>query len=136
MTGETDLAALLARLCPRLSEIEFAFGVIRDGEPQPATMEPVGTFREEEGLTVIGPAAQFAGTGIEHVGGWAMISLEVQSSLAAVGMMAAIAQALADEDISVNAVAGFHHDRVFVQWERRHEAVKALDRLSEAAASA
>jgi len=134
VSGETKLSTLLQELRPRLSPIEFAFGVVREGEQLPPHVQPVSTVREDEGLTVVAPADQLVGTRIDHIPGWAMISLEVHSSLSAIGLMAAVAQALAAESISVNAVAGFHHDHIFVQWDRRGDALQALSRLSQTAA--
>jgi hypothetical protein len=33
--------------------------------------------------------------------------------------------------VAVSFVAGFHHDHLFVPWHRRHDAMAALNRLSE-----
>ena len=130
MTGESDLAKLLAGLRPRLSDTEFAFGVVPNGVALPPQMAPLGTFQEDEGLTVIAPTAAFTGTDLEHIAGWALITLEVHSALAAVGMIAALARALADEGISTNVIAAFHHDHVFVPWDRRHDAMQVLARFN------
>ena len=133
MTGESDLAKLLKGLRPHLSETEFAFGVAPKGTTLPPQMVPLGTFQEDEGLTVIAPAAAFAGTDLEYIAGWGLITLEVHSALAAVGMIAALARALADEGISTNVVAAFYHDHVFVPWDRRHDAMQVLARFSSPA---
>jgi uncharacterized protein len=130
MPGETDLATLLAGLAPRLSANEYAFATLPPGMAIPDDLSPIGSFHEVEGLSLIAPAAQLADSGLPHIPGWAMITLEVHSSLEAIGMMAAIARTLADAGISVNAVAGYHHDHVFVQWDRRDDAVALLRALS------
>ncbi len=57
--------------------------------------------------------------------------LGVHSSLAAVGLAARVAESLAAHGISANMVAAFHHDHVFVPWERRDEALKILDNLAK-----
>ena len=134
MTGEADLATLLAGLRPRLSQTEFAFGVVPDGIALPASIKPAGTFQETEGMTVIAPAASFEETDMEHIPGWALITLEVHSALAAVGLIAAVARALANEGISTNVVAAFYHDHVFVPWDRRHDAMQVLARFGAAGA--
>ncbi len=131
LTGETNLTALLSSLLPRLDPVEYAFGMIPDGQVIPPAMTPIGTFREPQGLTIIAAAGQFSGTGIAHSPGWAMITLAVHSSLQAVGMIAAIAAALADAGISANVVAGYHHDHIFVPWDRRDEAVQILQNLGD-----
>ena len=130
MTGESDLAKLLMGLRPRLSETEFAFALVPKGAALPPELIPLGTFQEDEGMTVIAPAAGFAGSDLEHIAGWALITLEVHSALAAVGMIAAIARALADKGISTNVVAAFYHDHVFVPWDRRHDAMQLLARFN------
>ncbi len=61
---------------------------------------------------------------------WARISLTLHSDLAAVGLTAAFAAALAAAGISANVVAGFYHDHIFVPWERRGDAMEALHALS------
>ena len=64
--------------------------------------------------------------------GWARITLGVQSSLAAVGLTARVATILAERGIAANVIAGYHHDHVFVPWDRRDEALQALRALSQA----
>ena len=54
----------------------------------------------------------------------------MRSSLAAVGFLAAVCSRLAEVGISVNPVSGFHHDHLFVPWERREEALAVLERLA------
>jgi hypothetical protein len=83
------------------------------------------TVAEPEGLTVIALL-----TLVPCATAWARISLSLHSDLSAVGLTAAFARALADEGISANVVAGFFHDHVFVPWEKRNEAVAALQTLS------
>jgi uncharacterized protein len=118
--GSDDLALLLREMRPVLHPHAYDFAVT-DAAPADA----FAIVREEEGVTVIAPAER---------GGWARISLSVHSSLSAVGLSAAMAQALADRDISCNIVAGYHHDHLFVPWPRRHDAMAALAALSETAA--
>jgi hypothetical protein len=49
--------------------------------------------------------------------------------LDAVGLTAAFAKALTDAGISSNVVAALYHDHIFVQWDRRDDAMKALKSL-------
>lgn len=62
--------------------------------------------------------------------GWARITLTVHSSLAAIGLTAAVSQALAAGGIPANIIAAFHHDHIFVPWDRRAEALAVLHRLA------
>jgi hypothetical protein len=60
----------------------------------------------------------------------AMITLQVHSALDAVGLTAAVSSALADAGIACNVVAGYHHDHLFVPYERGEEAVAILTALA------
>jgi hypothetical protein len=62
--------------------------------------------------------------------GWARITLGIESSLEAVGLTARVGTALAERGIGANMIAACHHDHVFVPWERREEAMAALEALS------
>ena len=63
MSGETDLAKLLAGLHPSLDDLEYAFATVPDGQKPPEGIEPLGTFREAEGMTLIAPVAAFVALG-------------------------------------------------------------------------
>ena len=121
--GERDLRVLLRTMEPVLHPEPYGFAV-REGALPPGTF---ATVAEAEGMTVVAPLAALGGGEP-----WARISLTVQSDLAAVGLTAAFATALGAEGISCNVVAGVHHDHLFVQWDRRADAVAALRRLSDA----
>jgi len=121
LAGERDLARLLAALDPQLHPERYSFT---------ATADPIlkdGYFavvREAEGLTAIRP---------DPDGEWARISLGVHSSLDAVGLTAAFSSRLAEAEISANVVAALYHDHIFVQWERREEALAVLANHSDPA---
>lgn len=59
-----------------------------------------------------------------------MITLNVHSSLDAVGFMAVIATGLAAEGMGVNPVAGFHHDHTFVPEGRAEDAMRVLTTMA------
>ena len=136
MPGETDLAKLLSSLDPRLDDREFGYAIIPDDQPLPAGFRPLGLFHEEEGLTLIAPAAELAAAGIPALAGLARLTMIVQSSLEAVGMTAAMATALTKAGISANVVAAYHHDHIFVPWDRRDEAVAVLAALGQGGGTA
>jgi uncharacterized protein len=121
--GETDLKVLLQSMEPVLHAEPYGFA-IRDGE---LPFRPFATVSEAEGLTVVALLSQL-GEGEP----WARISLTVHSDLAAVGLTAAFATALGRAGISCNVIAGYHHDHLFVQWDRREDAMAALIELSGA----
>ncbi len=127
MTAITDLSRLLATIEPVLHANPYGFAVT--ALPIPAAF---ATVAEEEGLTVIARQTDLQAVGVDAGPDFARISLTVHSDLAAVGLTAALARALADRGISANVVAGFHHDHIFLPWERRHDAMAALRELSHA----
>ncbi|WP_169987047.1 ACT domain-containing protein [Microbispora sp. H10836] len=132
MTGETDLPTLLTTMRPRLNPGRYVFTTV-DGDVPPG-VRPVVTVAEEEGLTLVLPQrdADAAGLTYDYVTGW--ITLRVHSALEAVGLTAAFAQALAAAGLSCNVVAGFHHDHLFVPYERVGEAVEVLEDLARRSA--
>ncbi|MEU1813802.1 ACT domain-containing protein [Streptomyces aureoversilis] len=129
MAGERDLTKLLSGMRPVLNAGRYVYATVA-GEA-PAGVAPVVTVREPEGLTLVvrQEEADAAGLPYEYVAGW--ITLRVHSALEAVGLTAAVAQALAQADLSCNVVAGFHHDHLFVPYERAEEAVSLLEALAE-----
>ncbi|MEH6374483.1 ACT domain-containing protein [Streptomyces sp. KLMMK] len=131
MAGERDLTKLLSGMRPELNAGRYVYTTV-EGEA-PAGVAPVVTVREPEGLTLVvrQEEADAAGLPYEYVAGW--ITLRVHSALEAVGLTAAVAQALAQAGLSCNVVAGFHHDHLFVPYERAEEAVGVLEALARAA---
>ena len=130
MTGEMDLAVLLRSMEPVLDANAYGYGVLPAGEAVPAGVAAFAVIAEAEGITVVATADALSGANIAYQGLWARISLSVHSDLAAVGLTAAISAALARHGISANVVAGYYHDHVFVQWERRVDAMEALKALA------
>lgn len=123
---EIDLPRLLAGLRPRLSEMVFAFATTTSLKDIPAQASIIGTFMEDEGLTIVGALDEVAFTKVGHGGGWAKINLRAQSSPASVGLTAKVASVLADHGISPNIIAAFFHDHIFVPWDRRYQAMTIL----------
>ncbi|MES2665073.1 MAG: ACT domain-containing protein [Pseudomonadota bacterium] len=125
MAAIRDLAILLREMQPVLHEAPYGYGFVARGGAVP-DIAVFARIAEEEGTTLIAPQAVLVAAGVAAPEAWARISLTVQSDLAAVGLTAALASALAGRGISANVVAGFHHDHIFVQWDRRADAMQAL----------
>ncbi len=126
--GQTDLTVLLRGMEPVLHDLPYGFGLWAGGV---LAVTPFATVAEEGGLTVVAPLDALVAVGVGSEP-WARISLTVHSDLAAVGLTAAFATALAAEGISCNVIAGLHHDHLFVQWDRRFDALAALEALADA----
>ncbi|GGX83898.1 ACT domain-containing protein [Streptomyces minutiscleroticus] len=129
MPGESDLRRLLAGMRPELNAGRYVFTTV-DGGAVPPDVTPLVTVAEREGLTLVLPQreADTAGMAYDYVAGW--ITLRVHSALEAVGLTAAVARELADAGLSCNVVAGFHHDHLFVPYERAARAVAVLEDLA------
>ncbi|SDP69010.1 hypothetical protein SAMN05428967_3014 [Phyllobacterium sp. YR620] len=131
MVGETDLGKLLATMRPVLAEGVYMFATIAKGDPAPAGVEPVMMFREAEGLTLIVDEATAKQYGLAAIFRSRMITLDVHSSLEAVGFLAAITACLAKASMGVNPVAGYYHDHLFVLEDRADEAMNLLHQLAQ-----
>ena len=132
MPGLSDLDALLAHLDPSLDERESVFATI-EGARYGAfeDLEPLASFVEEEGLTLVLERGRAESAGLAFEGVMRRITLSVMSSLEAVGLTAAVAGALAEAGISANVVAAFHHDHVFVPAGDADRAVEVLRGLQQ-----
>lgn len=131
MSGETDIARMLASLSPRLMDGEFVFCSF-DGADYGdySNLAPVAAIREPEGLTLVVPRSKADAQAIGYSSVFRMISLSVHSSLDAVGLTAAFSRKLTEHGISSNVIAGYYHDHVFVPRDRAAEAVAALEELA------
>lgn len=131
MAGERNLETLLESMAPELVEGEFVFCTFPDawyGEYR--ELEPFAAVREAEGLTLVIPRSSADEHGVAYEAVFRGITLQVHSSLEAVGLTAAVARALAERGISANVIAGYFHDHVFVPRDRAGHALAALDQLA------
>lgn len=130
MAGEQNLDQLLRALQPVLMAEEYVFCTLPPGLEPPEGLAPIGAFLEAEGLTMIMTRQQAEETGIAYTYRSRMITLNVHSSLEAVGLLARITTTLAGHGISVNAVSAFYHDHLFVPTARADEALALLYELT------
>lgn len=136
MHGETQLTALLAGMRPALQPGVFVFSALPAGHPVPAGLDPVMVFREAEGSTLILREDEARAAGLAATFRCRMITLEIHSSLEAVGFLAVITTRLAAASMGVNPVSGYFHDHLFVPAERADEAVRILEELARESAGA
>ena len=129
MPGEMNLQKLLTALNPELNPGEFVFCLVESLE-KAFSLEPLCSFQEKEGITVILPRAKADESGMSYSLIFAWITLTVHSSLEGVGLTAAVSRALAEAGISCNMVAAFHHDHLFVPLKDADRAMKVLRTLS------
>ena len=127
MGGQTDLGTLLGTLRPKLKAGRYVFTSV------PRLLDAsaaVALVREDEGVSMIVEQARADRLGLAYEGVMAMITLRVHSSLQAVGLTAAVADALARGGLACNVVAGTFHDHLFVPIEHAERAVEILEALS------
>jgi hypothetical protein len=126
-----NLYEMIRQLQPELDPAEYVFATFTDpAKVDAAALEPLCSFREKEGLSLILKAGTAQAKGIAAGPRFRRITLTVLSSLESVGLTAAVAGCLADKGISANVVAAFHHDHVFVPAARAEEAMAILHELS------
>ncbi len=146
MPGESDLASMLASLT--VTRRPGVYTVVSlDPATNPATdpafhraSDTVSTLSdltpraevvitEAEGVTLVLRVehAHDAGLPVDFEAAW--LTLDVHSSLEAVGLTAAVSVALADCGIACNVIAGYFHDHLLVPVHRLDEATAALTQL-------
>lgn len=131
MSGETNLANLIDSMSPVLDKTEYVFGTLKTySYKQLDRLAPICTFREKEGLSVILKKDVADDQNIEYSGVFKCITLNVHSSLDAVGLTAAISTKLAQSNVSANVIAAHYHDHVFIA---SRDADKALADLNDLA---
>jgi hypothetical protein len=122
-----DTRAMLANMTPVLKDGEFVFCATTDADVIARALPlALGSFKEEEAVTLILGRADAAALGFTAMMPMRRIELEVFSSLEGVGLTAAVAGALAAEGIPCNMVAAFHHDHVFVPADMAERALAVL----------
>lgn len=123
-----DLDALLAGVAPLRRPGEFVFITV---DPSESPVDAFATVREDGRLSCVVDVstARALGHPVEPVLAW--ITLQVHSSLTAVGLTAAVATALAARCIPANVIAGHRHDHVLVPIERADEAIAAIEALAQ-----
>lgn len=127
--GETHLDTLIQSMQPVMHDEVFVFATVPTDFDW-LSMNPVMVFKESEGVTLILNQAVSEAAGINVEFPCRMITLNIHSSLDAVGFLARITTTLAGLDMGVNPVSGFYHDHLFVPAEKAAEALDALVAMS------
>ncbi|MCP4340394.1 MAG: ACT domain-containing protein [Desulfobulbaceae bacterium] len=132
MAGTFELDELLKSMSPEIQSGEYVFCTVEGDYSHYAHLSPLAFFVESEGLTLIVSVDSAEKAQLAYEGKYKQITLTVHSSLAAVGLTAAVAAKLASYGISANVVAAYYHDHIFVQTEKADEALLALKELAAA----
>lgn len=133
MSGETNLDVLLATMTAKLHDGIYVFATLPDRiTPDGLTARMV--FQEDEGNTLILLQEEADRFGLVHEFPCRMITLNIHSALEAVGFIARVATALANEGMGVNPVAGFFHDHLFIPEGREQDALRVIADLAKTSA--
>ncbi|MBF9000232.1 ACT domain-containing protein [Vibrio nitrifigilis] len=130
MSGITELETLLASMSPELSKAEWVFCSVTGNLEEYLSLKPIATFLEAEGLTLIIHKYSAINAGIEFDRTFRKITLNVHSSLEAVGLTAVVATKLTEVGVSANVIAAYFHDHIFVPSEQADKALSALQTLT------
>jgi len=132
MAGEKDLDKLLAGCSPVLSADEFVFVSFPSSHyGDHSELSPIAFIVEDEGTTLVVPRSVADAHQFGYQSVFKRITLNIHSSLEAVGLTAAVSTALADNGISANVIAGFFHDHIFVPASIAGEALSVLRSKAE-----
>ncbi|PRA97631.1 acetyltransferase [Chryseobacterium sp. MYb7] len=129
MSGEKDLNILLQNMEPVLNAGEYVFCTIENLGGIPDIEKILFFFRETEAVTIVLEKTIADKWSLEYsyISSW--ITLNIHSSLEAVGLTAAFANALKKENISCNVVAAYFHDHIFIAKKDAEKAMEALHAL-------
>lgn len=131
MGGATDLDYLLREANPVLDPEAYVFVSLPAAYGDHADWQPIAAFAEDEGLTLVLRQGVADAESLSYEGVFSRITLQVHSSLSAVGLTARFAERLAACNVSANVFAGFYHDHIFVALDDANRAMSALSTLAE-----
>ncbi len=132
MVGEINLEVLLSSMTATLVDGIYVFVTLKD-QAVPTGIKPRMVFVEAEGTTLILLKEQAEAANLTYEFPCRMITLEIHSSLEAVGFIARIATELAKANMGVNPVSGFYHDHLFVPDGRENDALRIVKEMAKQA---
>ena len=117
---------------PVLDERDFVFCSFPTLDwDQMRELNPIGIFHEKEGVTFILDTKNAVDKKIDYLSVYRLITLNVHSSLEAVGLTAAFSAKLTEKNISANVIAAYYHDHIFVPKEKAEQALEAILELQK-----
>lgn len=128
--GETNLEKLIANMEPVANKGDYVFASISSTSSIPREIT-ICEVKEKEGITVVVSKedADSLGLSYDYIVAW--ITLNIHSSLAAIGLTAAFSTALGNNGISCNVIAGYYHDHIFVDKNDKTKAMQVLQAMSK-----
>jgi len=126
MSGEVNLEVLLNNMRPVLNTGDYVFCNVSSFD-KIDLKQIIGSFKEEEGITLIISKAYADRLGLNYSNIMSWITLQIHSSLEAVGLTAVFSSILSKNNISCNVIAGYYHDHIFVLKDDAKKAVEVLN---------
>ncbi|MDW7548270.1 ACT domain-containing protein [Pseudoalteromonas sp. McH1-7] len=130
MAGINELSRLLKEIAPQLDSTPYVFCTVDKPLLECLTLDPIATFVEHEGLTLVVKQSVADAHELAYSCVMNKITLQVHSSLEAVGLTAAFSNALKEVNVSANVFAGFYHDHIFVPADDASKAISAIQNLA------
>lgn len=134
-SGETDLDYLIKNMQPTLDDEELVFCSLPPARAEEFFVLCQGYYVEREGITVIIGKHLADLHSLDYDLIFKRITLNVHSSMAAVGFLARITEVLAAQGFSVNVISAYYHDHLFIQSDQAQAALKTLllwrDKMSQ-----
>lgn len=132
--GKFDLDDLIKTMSPTLEQKEYVFAKLaKDSPNMPYYIVNLRKsdikmlFQEAEGWTMILPKSSAISEGLQYECSCRQVTLNVHSSLEAVGFLAAITTRLAKNlNIGVNPVSAVYHDHLFVPSDKAELVLEEL----------
>jgi len=150
LTGTLELSKLIRSMSPSLDAETYVFAHIPTNHEEPdatgkaaewlaeaAVTQAQMLFREREACTVIISQTLADGLGLDFTFPCKKVTLDVHSSLDAVGFLAAVTTRLAERlRVGVNPVSGYFHDHLFVPLGKEELVMEELKAMAAEQASA
>jgi hypothetical protein len=130
MNGEKNLSELIKNMTPKLNKGAYVFLSLVDVSII-NRKDTICEFKEAKGTTVVvkKELADSLKLQYQFVASW--ITLEIHSSLEAVGLTALFSSELTKHKISCNVIAGYYHDHIFVDKNDGERAILVLNNLAK-----
>jgi len=134
-SGETNLDYLIKNMQPLLEDEDLVFCSLSPARAEEYFVICQGYYVEREGITVIIGKHLADLNDLDYDLLFKRITLNVHSSLTAVGFLARITEVLAAQGFSVNVVSGYYHDHLYIQSDQAQAALETLllwqDKMSQ-----
>lgn len=129
--GKTDLKDIIQKLNPIKNPGTYIYTKKNNSSAMIPFEDIIFYFRENEGSTLILDKSKADEQKLSYHQLFAWITLDVHTSLNAIGLTALISDALSRNKIPCNIVAAYTHDHLFVPEDLSEKTLRILNDLSK-----